>query len=377
MTNEQRGPLGYDEYDGDVRDVVTIEVLDDDGIYDRLWQPYLARASEEHLIVAFGRHLAGKIDMGDLVCSISTDGGSSWSRPNLIFDHREMHGGRRYAYANPVLYRADGDDLIWCFGMRCSLHYRDSEDAELCAAYSADGGYSWQPVELTNRHHAPVIVVAGITRVAESDGADRYLLPIHCNTLRHDPRGRYDHFVLESTNLISWNLASYIPQAPAGSDPDGVFLHEGNIAIAPDGSLEIVMRTGKGSGKPGALDVPVAYRSISRDGGRSWSVPEPQPALHNTVSKAFYGYSAAGTAVYVYSVGPWRERKGLGYVLRPDGGDWSDPRVFFDADARNSYPTLIERVEHPGEFLCVWDSSTTAERKRNAIRFGTLTVSSE
>ena len=39
--------------------------------------------------------------------------------------------------------------MIWLFAMRAPMHYRDSENAELVAAYTADGGLSWQHVELS------------------------------------------------------------------------------------------------------------------------------------------------------------------------------------------------------------------------------------
>ena len=94
-----------------------------------------------------------------------------------IFDHRLPLGPLRVAYANPILFQPPGQSIIWCFAMRCPLIYRDSENSQLSAAYSVDGGRSWQPVELAVHWQSPLIVVAGIYTVREADGRPRYLLP--------------------------------------------------------------------------------------------------------------------------------------------------------------------------------------------------------
>lgn len=359
-----------EKYVGDVTDVRTVVELDANSPYDRVWQPFIERwndgGKEKHLVLAYGHHLRGKIDMGDILCSVSRDGGNSWQYPVHIFDHRVSHGGVAYAYANPVLYRAPGQEIIWCFAMRCHLHYRDSEDSQLCAAYSADGGYSWVGVELTNHHASPLITCAAPVKVG-----NRYLLPVHRNSLRHDPMGDQQHFVLESSSLLEWKLAGYIPHPSSGP----VFMHEGGIAIGDDDAeLKIVMRTGRAGVTGGPLDPPTAYSSTSRDGGRTWTPGQPEPALYNTVSKAYFGRDGKGRHLYVYSPGPWKERKALHYTVKEAGGAWSEPRVFYDGDNLNSYPTLLEVAESPGSYFAVWDSSNVPGVKRQAIRFGRFRI---
>jgi hypothetical protein len=119
------------------------------------------------------------------------------------------------------------------------------------------------------------------------------------------------------------------------------------------------------------LDPPIAYSTVSRDGGRTWSEAVPEQDLPNYKAKSFYGRDASGRQIYVYSDSA--DRRGLLYKVRTPGGEWSEARVFFHANTRNSYPTLIE--ESPGEWLCVWDSSTDPEQRRTAIRFGRLKTS--
>ena len=350
---------------GDVADVAIVRRLDQEPRnYDRIWEPYIARSGSQ-ILLAFGRKLANKSDMGDILCSRSTDHGATWSEPVTVFDSNVPEGGRRYAYANAILFRPSGQDTVWFFGQRCPLHYPDSEDAELCAAYSVDGGLSWQQVDLVMSFHSALIVVAGVKEVREN-GHSRYLFPAHRDTRRHDPKGDCQQFVLESTDLLHWSLAGYVPQA----EPAKVFLHEGNIDWGDQpGELEIVMRTAQMTGRR-ALNPPTAYSSVSRDLGRTWSVAKPEPALYNAVSKGFYSAVSGGRHIYVYSDGPAWERKGLQYVVQSPSGQWSQPRLFFDSDTHNSYPTLIE--DSPGEFICTWDSATDPVLKRTAIRFGRL-----
>jgi hypothetical protein len=358
MTNDDR------PYAGDVKDVRLAATLKRPSIYNRIWQPFIEIWQPGHLLVAYGQHLAGKVDMGDIVCAISTDDGDTWGEPVMIFDHRAPLGPLRVAYANPVLYHPAGQPVVWCFAMRCPLHYRDSEDSQLCAAYTADGGRSWQPVELAVDYHSPLITCAGIMPVMRAEGV-RYLLPVHRNTLRHDPQGSQDQLVLESSNLLEWKLAGYVPHPAAGR----VFMHEGNIAAGDAaGELKIVMRTATYGRDNRALEPPTAYSSVSADGGRTWSPGQPEPALHNTVSKAYFGRDAYGSHVYVFSTGPARQRMGLGYKVKRPSSRWGDERVFYDAGVKNSYPTLLEY--EPGRFYAVWDSSDSPDDPRTAIRFG-------
>ena len=63
--------------DGDVTDVCEIDRLPPGSVYNRIWEPHLAKWSDKHLVCCYGLHLQGKIDMGDIVCSISVDGGEN------------------------------------------------------------------------------------------------------------------------------------------------------------------------------------------------------------------------------------------------------------------------------------------------------------
>lgn len=367
------GFAGAAEFTGDVTDVRTIRHMDAHAGSSELWEPYLAHWRGRHLVAAFGVKIPGKTDMGDIVASVSTDDGDTWSHPVTIFDHRERQGTIQFAYANAILFKPPGQDVLWAFAMRCPMNYRHSEDSQLVGAYSADGGRSWVPIELAMGYTGPLICVAGPYAFTEK-GQTRYLFPLHRNTRRNDPLGSRDHFVLSSTSLLEWNLAGFIPQPVAGPK---VFLHEGNIAPgdAP-GELKIVMRTADYEDERKMTDPPRAFSSVSKDGGRTWSPAQQEPDLWNAKSKAFFGRTTGGTHLYVYNDGPATPaptgRMALRYKLKPAGGAWGAEKTFYDAGSKNSYPTLIEIA--PGDFRAVWDSGT-ATRSRTHIRFGKFRVS--
>ncbi|MCS1407172.1 MAG: hypothetical protein M2R45_00329 [Verrucomicrobia subdivision 3 bacterium] len=351
---------------GDVTAVKVIDRLDVSGPYDKIWEPYIAKWTDDHLIVAYGLQVRRKLDMGDIVCSLSRDGGKTWSPRITIFDHRVRNGSVQYAYNNSVLFRPPGQDVIWLFAMRTPMHYRDSENADLCAAYTADGGYSWHLVELVMGYQGSLIIVAGIEAV-HRDGIWHYLLPAHRNSRRHDPSfGDRRQFVLESSSLLHWKLTDYVGMPSTGD----IFLHEGCIDQGDrPGELKMVMRTAN-MVRERPLNPAVAYSSVSRDGGKTWSEAVAEPDLPNYRAKSYYGQDRNGKKIYAYN--NEAERRGLYYKTKQGDGDWSAQRVFYYNNDRNSYPTLLE--DKPGSWLAVWDSSETPDRKRTVIRFGRLNI---
>lgn len=362
---------------GDVTDVRVVRRVEQHPEAWRLWQPFILQGDRKRqLVVAFGAMVNGKKDMGDILVSLSGDDGDTWGHPVHVFNHQQRQGAIQFAYANPVLHRVPGQDVIWCFAMRCPISFDNSEESQLVAAFSADGGRSWTPVELAMHYTGPLITNAGIVE-AMHEGRKRFLLPAHRNTLAADPRGSRDHFLLSSTTLLEWKLEAFIPQPTHAR----VFLHEGNVAPgdAPD-ELKIVMRTANYDDTNLTTDPPRAYSSVSRDGGRTWSPAVAEPELHNAKSKGYFGRAADGTHIYVYNDGPAQRGSGwpgfphggrtsLRYKTKPPGGAWSAEKTFFEADNKNSYPTLVEVA--PGDFRAVWDSGTV-DTPRTHISFGKL-----
>ena len=352
---------------GDARDVRIIRTADQEPRASLLGQPSIALWKEKHLVVAYQKGIAGKGDMGSIDAIVSTNDGDTWSIPSVIFDHEQRHGALQFAFCNAVLYHPPGQEVLWCFAMRCPLNYHDSEDSHLAAAYSGDGGRSWNPVELAMQYTGPLVILGEIQRIIEN-GQPVYLLPAHRNTKRADSHGQREQFVLRSTSLLDWSLGGYVPQP----EPGKIFLHEGQIAVLNEQQhLKMVMRTAEGRKEGGALNPPRAWSSTSADGGKTWSIAQEEPELWNTESEAWFGQSRTGTQFYVYNDGPAWSRMALRYKIKPPSGAWGDERTFFDAGIHNSYPTVIETV--PGEFRAVWDSGDE-KRHRRSISFGKLTL---
>lgn len=351
---------------GDVTDIQVIQKLDPNSPFNKIWQPYIAILDSQTYIATYGLAMKGKVDMGDIMCSISKDKGKTWGVPLSIFSSETG----RYAYANSFFYKDPNQDIIWCYAMRCPKYYHNSEEGELVAAYSGDGGITWIPVELKMDFHSPLITNASILPVKDERGT-KYLLAVHRNTKHFDPHGDRRQFVLESRDLLRWKLAGFIPM-PKGKE---VFLCEGNMAFADDNNkdIKIVMRTGNYESPGKAFEPSKAFSSTSQDGGKTWSEAEVEPALHNTYAKGFFGKDSYGRQVYVYNDNPYGAtitRTSLKYVVKSPNGKWSDPKLFYWDNNRNSYATLVE--EKPGIFICVWDSSDNLQQGRTAIRFGRL-----
>lgn len=319
-----------EESAGDAREVRIVRTAEQEPRAALLGQPSIALWKEKHLVVAYQKGIAGKMDMGSIDAVVSTDDGGSWSIPSTVFDHEQRHGALQFGYCNAVLYKPPGQEVIWCFAMRCPLNYADSEDSHLTAAYSGDGGRSWSPVELAMHYTGPLVTLGEIQRI-EEDGHPVYLLPVHRNTKRADPRGQQEQFVLRSTSLLDWHLGGYVPQ----KDPGSIFLHEGQLAVTDENhSLKMVMRTsvGKPDGQTlegGALNPPRAWSSTSHDGGKTWTVAVEEPDLWNSVSESWFGQSQAGTQVYVYNDGPAFSRMALRYKVRATGGSWGGGENLF------------------------------------------------
>ncbi len=365
-------------YEGDVTDYRVIRRVEQHSQSWRIWQPFIVQGDKRgHLIVAYGAMRNGKKDMGDIFVTLSNNDGETWEEAVPVFDHTLRKGGMQFAYANPVLYRPPGQEVVWCYAMRCSIAQRNSEESHLVGAFSSDWGRTWTSVELGMHYTGPLILNASIV-ATEIAGVRKYLLPAHRNTLASDPRGSRDHFILSSTSLLEWKLEAYIPQPTQAR----VFLHEGNIGLGDrEGELKIVMRTADYDETNKTTDPPRAYSSVSEDGGRTWSVARSEPELHNAKSKGYFSHTEDGGHIYVYSDGPAQRdtapgfpnggRTSLRYKIKPSAGGWSEEKTFFHAGIKNSYPTLVEVA--PGDFRCVWDSGT-AKRSRTHISFGKLNI---
>jgi hypothetical protein len=64
-------------YTGDVKDVRVVRSMEQHPGAALLWEPYIAEWKPKHLIVAYGAGIPGKVDMGDIYASVSTNDGDT------------------------------------------------------------------------------------------------------------------------------------------------------------------------------------------------------------------------------------------------------------------------------------------------------------
>src|SRR5450432_2833684 len=81
---------------GDVKDVRVVRSVEQHPGASLLWEPYIAAWKPKHLVVAYGAGIPGKTDMGDIVASVSTNDGDTWSEPAFIFDHNQRSGAMQF-----------------------------------------------------------------------------------------------------------------------------------------------------------------------------------------------------------------------------------------------------------------------------------------
>ena len=205
-----------DDYKGDVTDVRVVRHMDQHPGASLLWEPYIALWKPKQLIVAYGAGIPGKTDMGDIFASVSTDDGDTWNHPVCVFDHNQRFGTIQFAYANAILFHPPGQDVVWCFAMRCPMNFKPQRGLPACrrlTAPMADAhGRPWSSPCTTA---GPLIVVAGIM---ETDQWKRGIqaLPAAQRIATHlrstIPLGSRDQFILSSTSLLEWKFEGFIPQ---------------------------------------------------------------------------------------------------------------------------------------------------------------------
>ena len=148
---------------GDIWDVRVVRRIEQHPYAWRIWQPFIIQGEREcDLIVAFGAMANGKKEMGNILTAVSRDDGDTWSELVPILNHRERQGAVQLAYANPVLYCAPRQDVIWCLAMRCPISFENSEESQLVCAFAAGGGWSRTRIELTMKYTGPLITNAGL-----------------------------------------------------------------------------------------------------------------------------------------------------------------------------------------------------------------------
>ncbi|MBR3503333.1 MAG: exo-alpha-sialidase [Clostridia bacterium] len=211
------------------------------------------------IMLAFSRFggQGGDHDYSRLVCILSCDEGETWSEERALFDD-DLDCRNNMAAA---LVRLPNGELGLCYLRKSTL-----PDGRIACMpvfrYSGDEGKTWsgyvacteRPGYYCGTNAASIVTKAGRLITPLSDAG----APVH----RYDLAPGVVRFMCSDDNGRSWREAMSPIESPYG-DRGG--LQEPGILELPDGTLFCHMRTTYG----------FQYQSVSSDGGRTWSAPEP------------------------------------------------------------------------------------------------------
>ena len=155
----------------------------------------------------------------------------------------------------------------------------------------------------------------------------------------------------ESLDGLHWDVLGEVPLPE--NVTNGQF-HEPHVIELNDGALLCLIRYHYPNGGLGI------YKSVSRDGGRTWSTPEDMD-IHGSPPHLLRHSSGAIVLTYGWRHTPYGQRA---RISRDDGATWSDEIILRDdgPDGDLGYPCSVELPsgdiltvyyqKRPGESLC-------------------------
>ena len=155
----------------------------------------------------------------------------------------------------------------------------------------------------------------------------------------------------ESRDGLHWDVLGEVPLPE--NVTNGQF-HEPHVVELNDGALLCLIRYHYPNGGLGI------YKSVSRDGGRTWSTPEDMN-IHGSPPHLLRHSSGAIMLTYGWRHAPYGQRA---RISRDDGATWSDEIILRDdgPDGDLGYPCSVELPggdiltvyyqKRPGESLC-------------------------
>lgn len=249
-----------------------------------------------------------------LMQAFSSDQGRTWSEATVLQD---FEGSPDF---DPVLFVSGKETFLFFSAIHPQL--------DLYFRRSSDSAKTWtDPVKLNQLNHT-----TRSNGIRLSTG--ELLVPLH-------RRGTKNAGVLKSRDGgKTWERFGSVenPEGQGG---------EPTIAEAKSGAVHMILRT-----KDGQL-----WRSISRDGGETWSAAE-KTGLTGTSCASHLLSTREGTLVLTYNPGPDPIRFPLLIrTSRDEGVTWSEPTLLADRPAKESgwsicYPTLTELPD--GTLVAVW-----------------------
>ncbi len=261
----------------------------------------------ELLAAWFAGSQEGARDTAELGARLAP-GTTAWSKPQVLVDTPNKSDG------NPVLH-VDRKGRVWIFYVTKENDRRPQwAQCPLKCRVSTDGGRTFGPERIL---HAELGWMDRNKPIYLANGD--LLLPLY------DERDWTSHIFISTDDGATWSMSEHMVGNGGNIQP--------TLAQLSDGSVLALMRTGS--------DHHRLWRALSRDNGRTWSVPV-ETDLPNPDSACDMVRLADGHLVLVFNDSTSR-RTPLTVALSTDEGrTWPVKRNLETAEGEYSYPAIIQ-----------------------------------
>lgn len=302
--------------------------------------PVLDRLRSGRLVCIFAVETAVRPRKMNIAASVSDDGGATWSRPEIVFDHPNAED------ADPNLL-ATGNEIL---AFSTTVPEPERIDHTLIYMRASRDGIHWGPETLLKTPHR---YIAGkihqghrladgtlIMGYAWDTWADQGMDPategemnIKAGVLRSTDGGK----TWQPGADLYAEVAKTSPHATSGLD-------EPATVVLADGRVMTLMRA---AGRR-------LYQAWSRDGGMNWSAPRPSQLTAHNSPAALWRLDGSRDVAVVWDDSA-TQRTPLAAALSRDGGkSWMAPRVIADTHStlQVSYPSVCQARD--GTLVAVW-----------------------
>lgn len=314
-------------------------IASDGGGFHRNTIPQVARLGDGRLLCVFSSY-AKDDGNGRIMGAFSSDGGKTWSKPQLLIDDPAKNDG------DPNIL-VDGN-RGWVYGSRVNIPNR-IDKLWTYMVHSKDNGNHWtRPEQIAiPRQYTPG---KQHNAIRMRDGS--YAMGISWDlwaeigmAARTEGEMVLASGLLKSVDGVRWtlhgNLTVFVPkQTPHSTNG----LCEPSIVELANGDLLMFLRSGTSR----------HWESRSSDGGVTWSEPKPGPLVgHNTPAALWRLEQNPAEIVAVWNHSPLH-RFPLSTALSADGGKtFPRPRILANPTGyQASYPGLTQASD--GTIVVVW-----------------------
>jgi predicted neuraminidase len=302
--------------------------------------PVVDRLPTGRLICIFAVETSAKPAKMRIVASVSDDGGVTWSRPEIVFDHSNaedadpnllVDGERVLAFSTTVPEPVKIDHtLIYMRASRDGVHWGNEillktphryiagkihqghrlRDGTLVVGYAWD---TWAELGMPPSTEGEMNIKSGVLR-SQDDGA-------------------------------TWTAGGDLYESIPKTSPHSVSgLDEPATVVLADGKLMALMRNGGTK----------LSQAWSQDGGLSWSTPRPSTLTAHNSPAALWKLDGSNEVIVIWDDSP-SQRTPLSAALSSDNGEtWSRPRVIAASPGLQqvSYPSVTQARD--GAIVAAW-----------------------